>query len=661
MLSVEKVVADHSLQTMHKTCAAFSHFDSSSCHSLSALSNNIGSNVSDSMSASTILTGHRESWLRIAADAASSLLEFQQLELLLVDSVRKSHHTGLFRSSSTGSAADHVASTNTSPARPSKLQSTSTLQKFLDDSMVLSSHATSSFKQEDQYDGRESQYEDQVHLSNYTQSESCDDDTIDWSDGKVPDETHEVSERSLNSDLAHEPLVIQSTLLKKLFPAMNSSIKQTPLQHTSQASNPTLTENQQLKKKLENLERDIKIRDQTNKSLTQENRNLQIKLNEKNLNKNEFEQYRLEQIRIINAKHEENMRTFRKERLLWERNKKATEILPNKRERQEIDALKAQLTEQLKVWKDKEMRLLQTQDRLNRKVGELTRRNTELLEEVKTLEQERANFIPHLTNQSHRTLLDSTHSTIKSVSAQPNPNSTTQIPLRTTKSTLIKSDMPQSSMRYKPVSSSGNTNTKAVPRALLKPSATPVHPSIDALNRLEKTLGLPKCNEERSFPEGKRDRLYEGGTRLVWHINGTMKQTRTNGLEVVYFSNGDYKTMHPDGHLVYWYNEPRTLHTTQPDGAEILQFDSGQIEKRYLDGTQQIIFPDQTIKYIFASQEEEVVFPDGKIQHTDAQGVRTIYYPNGTNELLSNDSRAKYYIDGAISIGCPDSTDTLAY
>ena len=59
---------------------------------------------------------------------------------------------------------------------------------------------------------------------------------------------------------------------------------------------------------------------------------------------------------------------------------------------------------------------------------------------------------------------------------------------------------------------------------------------------------------------------------------------------------------------------------------------SKQVEKHYRDGTKEIIFPDQTIKYLYPNGEEEYVFSDGTIQKVNVEGERTIEFPNGQRE-----------------------------
>jgi len=55
--------------------------------------------------------------------------------------------------------------------------------------------------------------------------------------------------------------------------------------------------------------------------------------------------------------------------------------------------------------------------------------------------------------------------------------------------------------------------------------------------------------------------------------------------------------------VVYWYHEPKIVHTTFKDGLEIFEFQDGQIEKHYPDGLREIVFSDKTVKYVFPNGE----------------------------------------------------------
>ena len=60
---------------------------------------------------------------------------------------------------------------------------------------------------------------------------------------------------------------------------------------------------------------------------------------------------------------------------------------------------------------------------------------------------------------------------------------------------------------------------------------------------------------------------------------------------------------------------------------------SSQSEKHYPNGTKEITFPDQTVKYIYPNGEEESVFPDSTVQKLHPNGDRTIVFANGQKEF----------------------------
>jgi hypothetical protein len=62
---------------------------------------------------------------------------------------------------------------------------------------------------------------------------------------------------------------------------------------------------------------------------------------------------------------------------------------------------------------------------------------------------------------------------------------------------------------------------------------------------------------------------------------------------------------------------------------------SNQIEKHYPDGTKEIIFPDQTVKYLYTSGAEECVFTDGTVERITVDGGRVVEFPNGQRETYT--------------------------
>ncbi|XP_073258878.1 centrosomal P4.1-associated protein-like [Porites lutea] len=112
---------------------------------------------------------------------------------------------------------------------------------------------------------------------------------------------------------------------------------------------------------------------------------------------------------------------------------------------------------------------------------------------------------------------------------------------------------------------------------------------------------------------------------------------------------------------IYYYSEAQTTHTTYPDGLEVLQFPSKQVEKHYRDGTKEIIFPDQTIKYLYQNRAEECVFSDGTIQKINVEGERTIEFPNGQRETHTKCYKKREYPDGTVKTVYPDGRTETRY
>jgi len=177
-------------------------------------------------------------------------------------------------------------------------------------------------------------------------------------------------------------------------------------------------------------------------------------------------------------------------------------------------------------------------------------------------------------------------------------------------------------------------------------------------NRDNGMEGVPVTSR---FPDGKVEKVFPNGAKLVTFPNGTNKEFFSDGHAVVRFFNGDLKQTYANGQVVYFYAESKTTHTTYPDGLELLEFANGQTEKNYPDGTQEIGFPDKTSKFIYANGEEETVFPDGTVQRLTANGERAIDYPNGQQEVHTANYKKRRYPDGTVKIVYPDGRQETKY
>ena len=89
-----------------------------------------------------------------------------------------------------------------------------------------------------------------------------------------------------------------------------------------------------------------------------------------------------------------------------------------------------------------------------------------------------------------------------------------------------------------------------------------------------------------------------------------------DGFQIVNFANGDKKLNYPDGKMVYYFNEAKTVQTTFSNGMQIFKFNNGQIEKHFPDKTKQICFPDGTQKFIQSNGNEETFYPNDIIPKT---------------------------------------------
>ena len=99
--------------------------------------------------------------------------------------------------------------------------------------------------------------------------------------------------------------------------------------------------------------------------------------------------------------------------------------------------------------------------------------------------------------------------------------------------------------------------------------------------------------QERQLGDGKVERKYSDGTRIVTFRNGTEKELTRSGVTIVRFVNGDIKETDPTTQeVVYYYAEANTTHTTLPDGTEMFEFPTGQVLYRH-DGCENAALEEQ--------------------------------------------------------------------
>ena len=113
---------------------------------------------------------------------------------------------------------------------------------------------------------------------------------------------------------------------------------------------------------------------------------------------------------------------------------------------------------------------------------------------------------------------------------------------------------------------------------------------------------------------GKIINFYSKKKKEIIFQSGVRKEIFEDGFQIVNFVNGDKKLNYPDGKMVYYFNEAKTVQTTFSNGIQIFKFSNGQIEKHFPDKTKQICFPDGTQRFIQIDGKEETYYPNGIIQ-----------------------------------------------
>ena len=109
-----------------------------------------------------------------------------------------------------------------------------------------------------------------------------------------------------------------------------------------------------------------------------------------------------------------------------------------------------------------------------------------------------------------------------------------------------------------------------------------------------------------SHPDGRIDRTFTDGRREAVFPSGLRKSVWKDGSALVNFPNGDVKETSATGIVTYRYAATGCVQTTHPDGLEVLEFASGQIESHFPDGSKEIVFPNKMVKRIDANGREEL-------------------------------------------------------
>ena len=132
---------------------------------------------------------------------------------------------------------------------------------------------------------------------------------------------------------------------------------------------------------------------------------------------------------------------------------------------------------------------------------------------------------------------------------------------------------------------------------------------------LEKYHGLNyNLIKTEKTEDGKTCNFYDNNKREIIFKNGVRKEIFNDGYQVIHFNNGDIKQIFPgENKQVYFFKEKNIVQTTIGDECQIFKHGNGEIEKKFKDGTIQIISPDGKIKNILPNGYEEVYNINGNV------------------------------------------------
>ncbi|XP_072467760.1 centrosomal P4.1-associated protein isoform X1 [Notamacropus eugenii] len=444
-----------------------------------------------------------------------------------------------------------------------------------------------------------------------------------------------------------------SDLMMKLFPSLKPKPKSdshldSELNKSQEQPLGDSVRSQILREKVVELETEIERFKAENASLAKLRNERESAL--ENLRKEiaDFELQKAKELARIEEFKKEEMRKLQKERRVFEKYTTTARAIPDRKEREEIQALKQQISDLQEELKRKELKWSNTHGRLKSQIETLAKENTDLREEIKIMERfrleawKKAEAIENnLKNENSLISVKKEESTNPLLGFQKSQNlSSSQMEKYKKNHSPGQGNLPRRP-KSAPVHDLSNSDKRQlIPSEICEPLICPVPDS---------KVQEEEIHGEISHPDGKVEKVLKSGCHVILFPNGTRKEVSSDGKTItITFFNGDVKKVMPDERVIYYYAATQTTHTTYPEGLEVLHFSSGQIEKHFPDGRKEITFPDQSIKNLFEDGREESIFPDGTIVRVQQDGNKIIEFNNGQRELHTPQFKRREYPDGTI-------------
>lgn len=368
--------------------------------------------------------------------------------------------------------------------------------------------------------------------------------------------------------------------------------------------------------------------------------------------KDELERMEQEVKEEIEEVNEKELAKFKRDAKVHERNQKALQNLPNKKERDEIDKLRGLLNKVKEESAITKNRFKLNRERVLKLIEEAKAKKNDLvqrLEKIDNLVQsaDGVSLNPKLEKASvHENTAKNNGVVSMNLSPKTNNSKKPQsqdfsLDIFDTSQSKLEKSLPQ------------NTDLLDLEIENITKTASEAKKNTEVGKVLEPlSLTFPECSEsipivdKRSHQDGRVVILYESGHKETIYPNGTKKEEYLNGYCVNFYVNNDVKQVFPDGKILYFYAEANTTHTCFPDGSEIIRFGNGQIEKHYKDRSKKIKYIDGTVKLIKNTGEEVTTYPDNTRETIGITGERVVYHPGGHREIYSNGVTKRVYADG---------------
>ncbi|XP_029140140.1 centromere protein J [Protobothrops mucrosquamatus] len=474
-----------------------------------------------------------------------------------------------------------------------------------------------------------------------------------------------------------------SDLMLKLFPSLKPKQKVDAQARHESKSNMTQEEpsgesvrSQLLKEKLVELEMEIERFRTENASLSKLREEHETALEKLRKEKSDYEHHKTQQLAQIEELKKEEARKLQKERKVFEKYAQAARAIPDKKERDEIQALKQQIATLQEDVKKRETKWSATHTRLRDQIEALTKENTQLREEIKIMEKFRLEAwkrkeAPTKKKKNSNSGYSDKHESTHLPAALPKSHSGSSMnQIEKSSKINVKSDLPSEGKLFAKCEPAKAYEADLDKKIKPEDSSQTFMANFPADGTVESSSAITfdsseseeEVEREASHPDGKVEKVLKNGCHLIIFPNGTRKEVSYDGkTTTVTFFNGDVKQVLEDQRVIYYYADAKTIHTTYPTGLEVLHFSNGQIEKHFPDGKKEITFPDQTIKNVFTDGREVNIFPDGTIVHMQQDGSKIIEFSNGQQEVHTADFKRREYPDGTIKTVYADGHQETQY